>query len=83
MKQEDDLLKQLKGLKYKVARKEREEIEDKVKEASTEVERRATYILREKDIEAIKLLAHDKKRTIKSVMSEAIEDILTKYNYKL
>ena len=57
MKQEDNLLKQLKGLKHRVGRKEREELEERVKEASTEGERRATYILKEETIEKVKEVA--------------------------
>ena len=76
MKQEDNLLKQLKGLKHRVGRKEREELEERVKEASTEGERRATYILKEETIEKVKEVAKERGQTIKSLVQTALENHL-------
>ena len=59
-----------------VGRKEREELEERVKEASTEGERRATYILKEETIEKVKEVARERGQTIKSLVQTALENHL-------
>lgn len=76
----DELLKQLKGLKYKIGAKERTEELERLKALKEDKEIKATYILRESIVVKIRLLAKDQKRTIKSIVNEAMEDILKKHN---
>ena len=82
MKQKDELLEQLKGLKYRVGKKEIEELEDKVKEASTDKEKRVTYILKEETIEKVKKVAKERDQTIKSLVQTALENHLKSLGYE-
>lgn len=75
----DNLLKQLKGLSYKVGAKEREE-ERALERASKVKERRVTYILTEHSIERIKVIAKESNRTIKDVAQEAIDNFIKEYD---
>ena len=71
----DDLLKQLKGLSYKVGAKEREE-ERAIERASKDVEVRATYILKQETVFKIRDIARETKQNIKDIVQTALDNHL-------
>ena len=75
----DELLKQLKGLKYKVGAKEREEERAKQRDPSDE-EIRATYILRADTVARVREVAKETSQTIKSVVQTALDNHLKNYD---
>ena len=75
----DELLKQLKGLSYKVGAKEREE-ERALQQASKDKEIRATYILREATVARVREVAKETNQTIKSVVQTALNNHLKNYD---
>lgn len=77
--EKDNLLKQLKGLSYRVGAKEREE-ERALERASKDKEQRATYILTEHSVERLKLIAKESNRKIKEVAQEAIDNFIKEYD---
>ncbi len=79
MKEKDNLLKQLKGLKRRVGAKEREE-ERALQQASKDKEVRATYIIKQETVFKIRDLARDTKQSIKSVVQLALDNHLKKYD---
>ncbi len=79
MKEKDNPLKQLKGLKYKIGAKEREE-ERALQQASKDKEIRATYILREATVARVREVAKETNQTIKSVVQTALNNHLKKYD---
>ena len=79
MKQKDDLLKQLKGLKYKVGAKEREEERAKQRDPRDK-EIRTTYILRADTVARVRKVAKETNQTIKSVVQTALDNHLKNYD---
>ena len=79
MKEKDNPLKQLKGLKYKIGAKEREE-ERALQQASKDKEIRATYILREATVARVREVAKETSQTIKSVVQAALDNHLKNYD---
>ena len=79
MKEKDNPLKQLKGLKYKIGAKEREE-ERALQQASKDKEIRATYILRADTVARVKEVAKETNQTIKSVVQTALNNHLKNYD---
>lgn len=79
MKEKDNPLKQLKGLKYKIGAKEREE-ERALQQASKDKEIRATYILRADTVARVREVAKETNQTIKSVVQTALDNHLKKYD---
>lgn len=79
MKEKDNPLKQLKGLKYKIGAKEREE-ERALQQASKDKEIRATYILREATVARVREVAKETNQTIKSVVQTALNNHLKNYD---
>lgn len=79
MKEKDNLLKQLKGLKRRVGAKEREE-ERALQQASKDKEIRATYILREATVARVREVAKETNQTIKSVVQTALNNHLKNYD---
>lgn len=79
MKEKDNPLKQLKGLKYKIGAKEREE-ERALEQASKDKEIRATYILRADTVARVREVAKETNQTIKSVVQTALDNHLKNYN---
>lgn len=75
----DELLKQLKGLKYKIGAKEREEERAKQRDPSDK-EIRATYILREATVARVREVAKETNQTIKSVVQTALNNHLKNYD---
>lgn len=75
----DELLKQLKGLKYKVGAKEREEERAKQRDPSDE-EIRTTYILRADTVARVREVAKETNQTIKSVVQTALDNHLKNYD---
>lgn len=75
----DELLKQLKGLKYKVGAKEREEERAKQRDPSDK-EIRATYILRADTVARVREVAKETNQTIKSVVQTALDNHLKNYD---
>ena len=79
MKEKDNPLKQLKGLKYKIGAKEREEERAKQRDPSDE-EIRTTYILRADTVARVREVAKETNQTIKSVVQTALNNHLKKYD---
>ena len=79
MKEKDNPLKQLKGLKYKIGAKEREE-ERALQQASKDKEIRATYILRADTVARVREVAKETNQTIKSVVQTALDNHLKNYD---
>ena len=77
----DDLLKQLKGLSYKVGAKEREE-ERAIERASKDIEVRATYILKQETVFKIRDIARETKQNIKDIVQTALENHLKSLGYE-
>ncbi len=75
----DELLKQLKGLKYKIGAKEREEERAKQRDPSDK-EIRATYILRADTVARVREVAKETNQTIKSVVQTALNNHLKNYD---
>ncbi len=80
MKEKDNLLKQLKGLKHRVGAKEREEQNRALREASKDKEQRSTYILTEHSVERLKQIAKESNRKIKEVAQQAIDNFIKQYD---
>lgn len=78
----DDLLKQLKGLKYNIGKEPI--IKKKVDRTSLigtkEGETRATFILQQYSADKLKEIAKESNRKIKEVAQEAIDDFIKKYS---
>lgn len=80
----DDLLKQLKGLSYKVGKKEKEELQARDRALQPPLlkneEVRATYIIKQETVFKIRELARDTKQNIKDIVQTALDNHLKNYS---
>ena len=75
----DELLKQLKGLKSSIGKREREEEERALREA-TDKEMNATYYIKEKTILRVREVAKETKQPIKRIVQTALDNYLKQYD---